>query len=149
MSNKTKVYVDTHFITNVDYEAPNLYYMTDLSVVEETIKNWSTGFASALNLDPMTMERINATSYGDPKVIFLRSNEFEIGLNHNGTLIINDFDKEWLETHCYSKSLTQMEETLNHIALIKEKYDDVIVWPPEVWYLFPQTSPLDELHIPF
>ena len=119
--------------------------------MENIIRHW---YAGDIVLRDKT-ERICTTGppYGNrayaSKLTFLKSNDYEIGMNFGGIHIVCDLTVEWLQKNSFAKSLVEMEEALNHVALVKKLYPDINLWPPEVWFLYPQTTNIDELIIPF
>ena len=129
---------------------PQIYYETDLVNVENTIRHWYAG--DTVFRDPM--ERIltwpmHMQGQSSDGTLWLLSNELEVGMNISGTKIIADYTPEWMRDNIYSLSAEKMEEVLNHVQMIKDLYPEIAVWPLPVWFLFPMTTNLDELIIPF
>jgi|GEM_PF-2496348 hypothetical protein len=152
MSKITKVWLKNTQMAGTFRGTHPLFYETNLETVENVIRHW---YAGDIVL-PDKRERIRTTGsihldnrIRDTKLTFLKSNDFEIGMNFGGTRIACDLTVGWLHKNSFAKSLSEMEEALNHVAMVKELYPDINLWPPEVWYLFPQTTNFNELIIPF
>ena len=129
---------------------PQIYYETDLVNVENTIRPWYAG--DTVFRDPM--ERIltwpmHGQGQSSGGTLWLLSNDLEVGMNINGTKIVANYTAEWMRDNIYSLSAEKMEEVLNHVHMIKDLYPEIAVWPLPVWFLFPMTTNLDELIIPF
>ena len=129
---------------------PPVYYETDLVNVENTIRHWYAG--DTVFRDPM--ERILtwpilSQSQSSRQTLWLLSNDLEVGMNINGTKIVANYTAEWMRDNIYSLSAEKMEEVVNHVQMIKDLYPEIAVWPLPVWFLFPMTTNLDELIIPF
>jgi len=151
MSKRTTVWLKEDQMAGIFRGRHPLSYETNLETVENIIRHW---YAGDIVLRDKT-ERICTT--GPPyvnrayasKLTFLKSNDYEIGMNFGGIHIVCDLTVEWLQKNSFAKSLVEMEEALNHVALVKKLYPDINLWPPEVWFLYPQTTNIDELIIPF
>ena len=142
---RTKIKV-TH-MSDLDRRT-RVYYETDLVNVENTIRHWYAG--DTVFRDPN--ERILTCwprSNASGETLWLLSNDLEVGMNINGTKIVANYTAEWMRDNIYSLSAEKMEEVLNHVQMIKDLYPEIAVWPLPVWFLFPLTTDLDELIIPF
>jgi hypothetical protein len=127
-----------------------VYYETDLVNVENTIRHWYAGDTVFRDPNERILTRpILSQSQPSGEILWLLSNDLEVGMNINGTKIVANYTAEWMRDNIYMLSAEKMEEVLNHVHMIKDLYPEITVWPLPVWFLFPMTTELDELIVPF
>ena len=146
-----KQLIKVPFVSDVDWEdAAYNTYQTDYTVIESAIHYWSI----AAEMNP-SGERIRSRRYitgfatETYEDTWLTSNDVPIALNSKGTLVVANYDLDYLINHAYMLNAAAMHEIVTHVEMTIDKCPDAAVWSPAVWHAFPRTERLDRILVPF
>ena len=123
-------------------------YHTDYAAVESAIYYWSEG--QTMNPDGERIKshyRLMAQRWGED--LWLTTNDIPIGLNSAGTLILIQYDLDYLTEHHIGLTAAEMHEIITHVDMAIAKCAEAAVWMPEVWHTFPRAERLDRIVVPF